>query len=156
MESVAVVGSGPHAAHWVRLCLASGFEVLFLRKKGPISRVFEALSRLEAPDLVLVVGEDTTASWITALESRMSAGAVLATTFVAPPWMIECTARPDQLISIVEEKGRLSPCPHPRTAIGVTMATALFLERVSEAWEQLTASRRRAPLTRPPQHHMPG
>src|SRR5690606_20809266 len=81
MESVAIVGSGPSAAHWVRLCLASGFEVLFLRKTGPISRVFQGLSRLEGPDLVLVVGEDTSASWIAALESRMSPGAVLATTF---------------------------------------------------------------------------
>jgi hypothetical protein len=156
MESVAVVGSGPHAAHWVRLCLASGFEVMFLRKTGPISRVFEAFSRLEAPDLVLVVGEDTSASWITALESRMSSGAVLATTFVAPPWLIECASRPDQLISIVEEKGRLAPHPHPRTAIGVTMATAIFLERVSDAWDRLMTSRRSTSRKRPPQHHVPG
>jgi hypothetical protein len=154
MESVAVVGSGPHAAHWVRLCLASGFEVLFLRKKGPISRVFEALSRLEGPDLVLVVGEETSASWIAALESRMSAGAVLATTFPAPPWMVESVCRPDQFISIVEERDRLCPYPHPHTAIGVTMATAIFLERVSAAWEQLGASRRPAAEPRSTQHHV--
>jgi hypothetical protein len=154
MESVAVVGSGPSAAHWVRLCLASGFEVLFLRKKGPISRVFQGLSRLDGPDLVLVVGEDTSASWIAALESRMSSGAVLATTFAAPPWMIGGVDRPDQFISIVEEHGQLSPHPHPHTALGVTMATALFLERVTAAWNELGAAKRPASEARSPQHHV--
>lgn len=144
MESIAVVGSGPLAARWVRLCLASGFEVMFVRKKGPISRVFEALSRLEGPDLVLVVGEDTTASWIAALESRMSPGAILATTFRAPTWMVQSSTRPDQLISIVDEHGQLAPYPHSHTAIGVTMATSLFLERIGGAGEEV------APVRRPP------
>lgn len=144
MESVAVVGSGPSAAHWVRLCLAAGFEVLFVRKKGPISRVFEALSRLHGPDLVLVVGEETTSSWIAALESRMSPGAVLATTFLAPPWMVACSSRPDQFISIVEERGQLRPYPHPHTAIRVTMATSLFLERLTGSIGHSATPRRRA------------
>jgi hypothetical protein len=69
--------------------------------------------------------------------------------------MVESVCRPDQFISIVEERGRLCPYPHPHTAIGVTMATAIFLERVSDAWEQLGVSRRPATPPRSTQHHVP-